>query len=67
MKIWEKIIEKRIKNKTSILENQFSFITGKSTMEPLFCVRQLVEKFKEKKINLCMVFLVLEKTYDRFP
>ena len=39
MKIWEKTIEKRIISETSILGNQFGFMPGKSTMEPLFCVR----------------------------
>ena len=49
MKIWEKIIEKRIRSETAISGNQFGFMPGKSTMEPLFCVRQLVEKYREKK------------------
>jgi ABC-type uncharacterized transport system auxiliary subunit len=34
-------------------------------MEPLFCIRQLVEKFSEKKKKLCMVFIDLEKAYER--
>jgi len=33
MKIWEKIIEKRKKSETSILENQFGFMPGKLTMK----------------------------------
>jgi hypothetical protein len=33
-------------------------------MEPLFCVRQLVEKFKEKK-KLCMVVTDLENMNDK--
>jgi len=67
MKIWEKIIEKRIRSETSISGNQFGFMPGKSTMEPLFCVRQLVEKYREKNKKLCMVFIDLEKAYDRVP
>jgi len=42
MKIWEKIVEKRIRSETSIQENQFGFIPGKSTMKPLFSVRKIV-------------------------
>jgi len=40
---------------------------GKSIMEPLFCVRKLVEKFSEKNKKLCMVFIDLEKAYNRVP
>jgi hypothetical protein len=60
-------MEKRIKSETSILENQFGFISGKSIMESLFYVRQLIEKYKEKKKKLFMVFINLEKMYDRVP
>jgi hypothetical protein len=34
-------------------------------MELFFCVRQLVEKFREKKKKSCMVLIDLEKAYDR--
>jgi hypothetical protein len=44
------------RDETSISENQFGFMLGKSTIEPLFCVSQLVEKFGEKKKTFCMVF-----------
>jgi len=47
MNIWKRII-KRIKSETGISKNQFGFMPRKSTMEPLFCMRQLVEKYKEK-------------------
>jgi len=36
----------------------------KSTMGPLFCVRQLLEKYREKNKKLCMVFIDLENAYD---
>jgi len=36
----------------------------KLTMEPLFSVRQLVGKYKEKKKNLCMMFTDSKKVYD---
>jgi hypothetical protein len=59
MKIWEKKFEKRIRSKTSISENQFGFMPVKSTIEPIFCIRQLVKKKK-----LCMVFINLKKVYE---
>jgi len=67
MKIWDKIMEEKIRSRTSISENQFSFIPGKLTMEPLFCVKQLVKNYREKNKKLCLVFIDLEKGYDRVP
>lgn len=40
-KIWEKILEKRTKIETSIPENQFGVVSGKSIIELLFWVAQL--------------------------
>lgn len=58
MKIWENIIEKRIRiSETSISENQFGFISEKLTMVSLFCVRQLVENYRENNKKLCMVLI----------
>ena len=67
MKVWEKVIDKRIRSETAVSKNQFGFMPGKSTMEPIFCMRQIVEKYREKKRKLCMVFIDLEKAYDRVP
>jgi len=36
-------------------------------MGPLFCVRKLVEKYREKNEKPCMVRIDLEKAYDRVP
>jgi len=44
-KIWENIIGKTVRSVTSISENQFGIMPGKSKMETLVCVRQLVEKY----------------------
>jgi len=61
------IIEKRIRSETSISEDQFDFISEKSTMVPLLYFRQLVEKYRVKNKKLCMVFINLELAYDRVP
>lgn len=49
-----------------IAENQFDFKPGKSTVEPIFCTRQLMEKFSQKRKDLQMVFIDLEKLMIEF-
>lgn len=39
----ENTIKKKMRSETLISENQFGFMPGKSTTEPLFYVRQLVK------------------------
>lgn len=46
--------------------NQFGFIPGRSTMEPILCITQLVEKYKENRGScVSMIFIDLEKTYNK--
>jgi hypothetical protein len=47
MKLWERIIEHRLRGVTNVTENQFRFMPGRSTMEAIFLIRQLMERCRE--------------------
>jgi hypothetical protein len=67
MKLWERVIEQRQRGMTQISTNQFGFMPGRSTTEAIFLIRQVMERFKEQKKDLHMIFIDLEKAYDKIP
>ena len=67
MKLWERVIEARIRKEVTIAEQQFGFMPGKSTTDAIFSLRMLKEKFSEGQKAVHCVFIDLEKAYDRVP
>jgi hypothetical protein len=65
MKLRERIIEHRLRGVTKVIENQFNFMPGRSTMEAIFLISQLMERCNMQKKDLHMVFIDLEKAYDK--
>jgi hypothetical protein len=59
------IIEHRLRGVTNVIKNQLEFMPGRSTMEVIFMIRQLVERCREQKKDLHMIFIDLKKAYDK--
>ena len=48
MELWEIIIDQRIRQIVEIDDIQFGFRKGRSTTEPIFALRIMQEKYREK-------------------
>ena len=67
MKVFERVMEKRLRKVVNIDDMQCGFRPGRGTTDAIFIVRQLQEKYLEKKRELWMAFIDLEKAFDRVP
>ncbi|GJS65768.1 retrovirus-related pol polyprotein LINE-1 [Tanacetum coccineum] len=63
----ERVIERRLRRETSVSENQFGFMPGRSSVEVIHLIRSLIEKYMERQRDLHMAYLDLEKAYDSIP
>ena len=67
MKVLERVFERRLRAVVDIDEMQCGFMPGKGTVDALFMVRILQEKYMRKNRKLYMCFVELEKAFDRVP
>ena len=64
MKVYQRTLEKKLRDIVKINEKQFGFQSGKSSVDAIFVLQKLQEKFGAKKKELFLVFVDLEKAFD---
>ncbi|KAK3530967.1 hypothetical protein QTP70_007276 [Hemibagrus guttatus] len=67
MKLWERVVEARLRKVVEICQQQYGFMLRKSTTDAIFALRILMEKYRDGQRELHCVFVDLEKAYDRVP
>ena len=65
MKVWERIIEIKLRDRVEISKQQYEFMPGRRTTDAMFALRMLIEKYRKGQRELHCVFVGLEKAYDR--
>ncbi|KAH1238778.1 LINE-1 retrotransposable element ORF2 protein [Glycine max] len=61
MKLWERVIERRLRKETQVTENQFGFMPGRSTMEAIYLLRRVMEQYHMDQQDMHLIFIDLEK------
>ena len=67
MKLWERVIEARIRKEVTIDKQQFGFMPGRSTTDGIFFLRMLLKKWIERQKAVHCAFINLEKAYNSVP
>ena len=67
MKLGERIIEARLRDRAEISKQQYEFMPKIGTTDAIFALRMLMEKYRKGQRELHCVFVDLEKAYDRVP
>ena len=67
MKVVECVFEKRLRKMVEIIEEQYRFVAGKETIDAIFITKQLQEKYLQNDNELYLVFVDLEKAFDKVP
>ncbi|XP_026459825.1 uncharacterized protein LOC113360538 [Papaver somniferum] len=67
MKTWERVVNQRLRGLTTFRTNQFGFIPGIFGTEAIFLARTLLETYRAQQKDLHLLFINLEKAYNKIP
>ncbi|KYO37774.1 hypothetical protein Y1Q_0022053 [Alligator mississippiensis] len=67
LKVWKGVVKNWLRTEVVIGEGQYGFMLGKSTMDPVFAIRQMMKKYREDCKDIRFIFIDLEKAYDHVP
>ena len=67
MKVFERVIEKYIREAVNIDDMQFGFMPRKGTVDVIFITCIMQKRFLAKIKDLYFTFVDLEKAFDRVP
>ncbi|KAJ2943370.1 hypothetical protein O0L34_g12180 [Tuta absoluta] len=67
MKLYERIIDARVRSESSLSANQFGFVPGLSTIDPMFAINMIGQECRANNTPLYLAFLDMEKAFDRVP
>ncbi|KAL0818491.1 hypothetical protein ABMA28_008946 [Loxostege sticticalis] len=67
MKLYERVIDSRLRMECSLSQHQYGFVPGLSTVDPTFAITMIAEEHRSKEEPLYIAFLDMEKAFDRVP
>ena len=59
IKLWERVVERRLRSDLTFSEQQYGFMPGRSTTDALLAVSVLMEKYRECQNELQCMFVDL--------
>ncbi|PZC74908.1 hypothetical protein B5X24_HaOG207038 [Helicoverpa armigera] len=67
MKLFERIVDSRLRQECIVSDCQYGFRPGHGTMDPVFALRIVMEKYRAKNTPLHFLFLDMQKAFDCVP
>ncbi|KAJ8710818.1 hypothetical protein PYW08_009333 [Mythimna loreyi] len=67
MKLFERVIDSRIRQECTVSGCQYGFRPGHGAMDPIFALRVTMEGYRSKNTPLHLLFLDMQKAFDCVP